>query len=388
MKPIIYGCILILLGTFPGLGQGDTISMKTQFRGQERSYVLYVPEQEVPNRPWPLVLDLHGYDMNASLHMRISQMPGVADTGQFMVVYPQSTNVEHDGTMVPDWSLEEHPENDVAFIQQVLREVGDRYTVNPDRVYATGWNTGGMMCYQLACALSDKLAAIATVGGTAMRTQDCQPRSPMPVLYVQATAEALPNYQFNSDSYEMLSVQEYLDLWLEHNQCHSSSQSQQIASPDSLDLFAAEQESWSDCQAAVLRYRPWQKKNLGSIPELDEALHQSTSVKIWSFFREHTNSALITSTYSPRSNLTSVILFPNPVKDAWTINGFLAKAGAVTVNIRNNSGQEVYRESLVLPPGAFTLQRRLDDGLPNGLYHVSIRNADQIISRKLVRHEP
>jgi polyhydroxybutyrate depolymerase len=326
--------------------------------------------------------------MNASLHMRISQMPAVADTGQFMVVYPQSTNVEHDGTMVPDWSLEEHPENDVAFIQQVLREVGDRYTVNPDRVYATGWNTGGMMCYQLACGLSDKLAAIATVGGTAMRTQDCQPRSPMPVLYVQATAEALPNYQFNSDSYEMLSVQEYLDLWLEHNQCHSSSERQQIASPDSLDLFAAEQESWSDCQAAVLRYRPWQKKNLGSIPELDEALHQSTSAKIWSFFREHINTALTTSTESGAKNLTSVTLFPNPVIEELTVRGFLAKAGTLTMALRNNNGQLVWEERVQLPSGVFTLDRGMPEHLPGGIYHLLLANNQQIISRKLVRHEP
>lgn len=388
MKHVIQWCFFVLLGTSLLRAQGDTISVSTEFRGQERSYVLYVPDQQNPDRPWPLVLDLHGYAADAYLHLRISQMPGVADTGQFIVIYPQSRQVDVDGTMVLDWSLETDPQEDVAFIQQILREVENAYRINSDRIYATGWNTGGMMCYQLACALSDKLAAIATVGGTAMRTQVCEPRYPMPVLYVQATADPLGNYLFNSNSYEMLSVQEYLDLWLEQNQCSESSSYREILAPDSLDVFSGEEEHWSDCQAAVLRFRPWPKKSLELLPELDQAVLQSTSAKIWSFFRGHTNTALPTSTHSAHSNLTSVILFPNPVEDAWTINGFLAKAGAVTVNIRNNSGQEVYRESLVLPSGAFTLQRQLDDGLPNGLYHVSIRNADQIISRKLVRHEP
>ena len=34
------------------------------------------------------------------------------------------------------------------------------------RVYATGMSNGGMMCYRLAAELSDRIAAIAPVGGT------------------------------------------------------------------------------------------------------------------------------------------------------------------------------------------------------------------------------
>ena len=316
-------------------------------------------------------------------------MPSVADTGQFMVVYPQSQHVEDNGNMILDWSLINDSEEDVAFIEQVLREVEAAYTVNPDRIYATGWNTGGIMCYQLACALSDKLAAIATVGGTAVRTQICQPRHPLPVLYVQATMDPLSNYLFNADSYELLSVEEYLELWLDHNDCHAgTSIHEQIAAPDSLGVFSGKEERWSDCQAAVLRFRPWQKMEPGSLPALDEVLHQSTSAKIWSFFREHINTAFATSTHSASTNLSSVTLFPNPVRDELTLNGFLAKAGKLTLNIRNNSGQQVYREELNLPAGAFNLRLRLDDQLPNGIYHLSIRYANQIISRKLVRYEP
>lgn len=388
MKHLIsLGCLILF--AIPTLrAQGDTISIKTVFQDQERSYMLYVPERKIPNRPWPVVLDLHGYAMEASLHLRISRMPGVADTGQFIVVYPQSSQVEHDGTTVHDWSLEEHPGNDVAFIQQILAEIEARYTVDPDRIYATGWNTGGMMCYELACALSDKLAAIATVGGTAMRTQVCQPRQPIPVLYVQATMDPLSNYQFNSDSYEMLSVEEYLNLWMDHNQCEATSKREQLAAPDSQDVFAGEEERWSDCQAAVLRYRPWQKKLLGSLSELDEALHQTTSAKIWSFFREHQITSFSTSTKTSVNNLTSVTLFPNPVTDQLTIQGLLAKAGTMSIGIRNSSGQQVLLERQQLPSGPFIVRQRLAGDIPNGLYHLVLRINDQIITRKLVRYEP
>jgi len=388
MKHLITGCFLILIGVSPLWAQGDTVSVITQFQGQERNYVMYIPKQTTSNRPWPVVLDLHGYAMDAFMHMRISRMPSVADTAQFIVVYPQSAEVENDGKRILDWSLVTNPEESIAFIQHVLQEVQNTYFVNPDRIYATGWNTGGMMCYQLACTMTDKLAAIATVGGTAVRSQVCQPQRPIPVLYVQATMDPLANYQYNSNSYEVLSVQEYLDHWLDMNQCSATSTREEVIAPDSVDVFGGETESWSDCQAAVLRYRPWQKKSQGFLPELDHALHQTTSAKIWSFFREHTNASVTTSTKTRVDDLSSVRVFPNPIKDQLTIRGFLAKAGTITLDISHISGLQIYRERIAMASGDFTLERRMADQVPNGLYFVSLRHNNQIISRKMVRQEP
>jgi len=388
MKHLITGCFLILLWIPILQATGDTVAVNTEFRGHERSYVLYIPDQQTPDRPWPVVLDFHGYAMEASLHMRISRMHNVADTGQFVVVYPQSQLVDHDGKMILNWSLETNPEEDVAFIEQILQEVEQAYLIDPDRIYATGWNTGGMMCYQLACALSDKLAAIATVGGTATRTQVCRPQPPLPVLYVQATLDPLSNYQFNWDSYELLSVQEYLNLWLDQNHCDATSTRQVIAAPDSLDVFAGEEESWSDCQAAVLRYRPWEKKSLGALPELDEALHETTSAKIWSFFREHSNTSFTTSIPASEENLTSITLFPNPVHDRLTVHGFLAKAGTITMSIRSSNGQQIYQNRMNIPAGPFIIRHNLTEQVPNGLYYLILRSNDQVTTRKLVRQEP
>ena len=41
----------------------------------------------------------------------------------------------------------------------------EKYKVDKDRIFATGWSNGGYMSYRLACELSDRIAGIAPFVG-------------------------------------------------------------------------------------------------------------------------------------------------------------------------------------------------------------------------------
>ena len=52
----------------------------------------------------------------------------------------------------------------MGFISALIDHLIANYPVDPDRVYAVGFSNGGAMAMQLACYLTDKIAAFGLVG--------------------------------------------------------------------------------------------------------------------------------------------------------------------------------------------------------------------------------
>ncbi len=55
--------------------------------------------------------------------------------------------------------------DDVGYARVMLDDLARQFNIDKKRVYATGISNGAMMCYRLACELSDRIAAIAPVAG-------------------------------------------------------------------------------------------------------------------------------------------------------------------------------------------------------------------------------
>jgi polyhydroxybutyrate depolymerase len=63
-------------------------------------------------------------------------------------------------------------------------------------MYAMGFSSGGMLSHRLACELSDRVRAIAAVGGTLAESvaASCAPARPVSVLMFHGTDDALAPY--------------------------------------------------------------------------------------------------------------------------------------------------------------------------------------------------
>ncbi|MFM7823778.1 MAG: alpha/beta hydrolase family esterase, partial [Bacteroidota bacterium] len=59
-----------------------------QHNGITRNYIVYVPATYQPGDSWPLVFVLHGFTQTASAIMGVSGFNAIADTGNFIVAYP------------------------------------------------------------------------------------------------------------------------------------------------------------------------------------------------------------------------------------------------------------------------------------------------------------
>ncbi len=58
--------------------------------------------------------------------------------------------------------------DDVGFTRAMLDDLASVANVDADRVFATGLSNGGIMSHHVASELSDRIAAIAPIGGPLM----------------------------------------------------------------------------------------------------------------------------------------------------------------------------------------------------------------------------
>jgi polyhydroxybutyrate depolymerase len=81
-------------------------------------------------------------------------------------------------------------------------------------------SNGGFMSYHLACNLSSKIAAIASVTGSmSIQTyESCNPSHPTSILQVHGTIDSTVPFRGNSDL-GMKSINDVMDYWKSYNAC-------------------------------------------------------------------------------------------------------------------------------------------------------------------------
>jgi len=217
---------LILSALFAApLPPGDH-ARKIRVDGRDRTFLVHVPPQYKPEQPTPVVLVLHGARTNAAITVAFTGLNLKSDEAGFIAVYPNGTGDDpllfwNAGQHTPR-ILQENPD-DVKFIRLLLDDLGGVLNVDRHRVYATGMSNGGMMCYRLAAELSDRIAAIAPVGGT-MAIAEARPQRPVPVLQFHGTADSFVKYNGqNSGALRPLkSVNDTVEYWRRVNGCPAS----------------------------------------------------------------------------------------------------------------------------------------------------------------------
>lgn len=164
--------------------------------GVTREYIVYIPAIYDGLNPVPLLFNFHGYGMSANDQMTVLNMRAVADTAGFIIVYPQGTL--HWGSPhwnVGSWTLGSNAD-DIGFTEAMIDKLATNYDIDLKRVYSCGYSNGGYFSFELACQLSDKIAAIGSVGGS-MSTEtytSCNPLHPTPVVTIHGTVDATISY--------------------------------------------------------------------------------------------------------------------------------------------------------------------------------------------------
>lgn len=196
----------------------QTINESMLHYGVTREYIVYIPAIYDGSTPVPLLFNFHGYGMSAYNQMSWGNMRAVADTEGFILVYPQGTlfwNSPH--WSVGSWTLGSNAD-DIGFTEAIIDTLAANYNIDLDRVYSCGYSNGGYFSFELACQLSDQIAAIGSVGGT-MSTEtytSCNPSHPTPVVTIHGTVDASVSY-YGGDPANSESLSDVNTYWSKYN---------------------------------------------------------------------------------------------------------------------------------------------------------------------------
>jgi len=304
MKKIFTLLICLPLFTF---GQ-QTIDASINHGGLERDYTLYIPASYSAGNEAPLLFNFHGYTSNAWQQAFYSNFNTVADDEGFIIVYPEGT-LDNTGTSHWNVGWGGSTVDDIGFTSALIDSISADYSINQDRVYSTGMSNGGFMSYQLACELSDRIAAIASVTGSMNMGwfNSCNPNHPMPIMEIHGTADGNVPYA---------TIPSIMDFWANFNNCNSSAIITNVPNTSTTDGCTAEHQIWENGNngSTVEHY-----KIIGGEHSWPGALFPNgvtnqdidASEKIWEFFSKYDINGLISPTSI--SNITNDKL-PNLIK--------------------------------------------------------------------------
>lgn len=195
--------------------------------GRERGYLLYVPPALPQDQTVPLVLALHPFAGTGDSFAVTTGFDRIARAEGFIVCYPEGVSFLWNGdpTDEPDKQLLVEDADDVGLIGALLDRLLAAYPIDPARVYVCGASNGGLMAQRLACELSDRFAAAASVMITLPEGFDtaCAPKSPIPMLILFGTEDPFFPWeggnvqQGPSRSSRYLSARATVDYWVNAN---------------------------------------------------------------------------------------------------------------------------------------------------------------------------
>ena len=206
-----------------GLGSAsdDLLLCTLVTEGLDRSFLIYIPDlYESQDISAPLLFSLHGYSSSAIVNYSYTGFQRIADREGFLIIYPQGSVLNATGAThwnVGGWTVGSTT-NDVDFIDELIEWATKNYRIDSNRIYSTGMSNGGSMSYHLACFLSLKIAAIASVTGpmTFDTNRDCKPRGSTPVLQIHGVLDTVVPYLGNT---VMMPINDVTEYWTQANNC-------------------------------------------------------------------------------------------------------------------------------------------------------------------------
>ena len=178
----------------------------------------------------PLIVALHGFTASTSELMSLMDLSGEANKRGVVLAVPSGTR-NNDGLTF--WNatgsccdFNGSGVDDSKYLMDLVKQVSSKVSIDQKRIYFVGHSNGGFMSYTVACANSDKVAAVVNLeGSTYADPSMCKANHPVSVLQINGTAEELIHIAggnvFDDPKQPYPSVSDETSFWAGVNGCTS-----------------------------------------------------------------------------------------------------------------------------------------------------------------------
>lgn len=241
--------------------------MKTiQTGGKSRQYFLYVPDCLTDNRP--LIISCHGMNCDYAGQKNDTQWPNLADTANFVVVYPVGiAGTAWGQSFQTGWDLDGM--TDVNFMLDIISEIKQNYNIDETRVYMSGFSLGGAFTYYMLNKAADKIAAFGPISGYNLMGANTSSSRPVPICEVHGTADNIMSYS---------GIKDYLKKFAQAMKCNMTPEETTGNGYSKLHYKDGE------CDTEVILYSV---NGRGHEPS-NNGFH--TSNALWAFFKQYSTA--------------------------------------------------------------------------------------------------
>ena len=322
---ILFSALLLLFNLF---GQ-QQINKNLFFDGQNRNYTMYIPSSYDGTSDYPLIFNFHPGGGTASSFFFTNDMRPIADTANFIAVYPQAAVDPTDGSN--SW-LHKTPtnHNDVNFIEAIIDTLSNDYNIDNDRIYACGYSEGGLFSYELGCRLNNRIAGFASVSGSMLTDSyrlnngfgSCSLIHPTAVLLIPGTSDGNFHSMYNGFQPYYLSVSDITTYWANYNNTDPNPIINQVPNSNPSDGSTVERRSWENGDNCVTVQELKVINGGHDWPGSSGNMDINASQEIWKFVSKYDINGLIncSSTAITTFNDVEFEIFPNPSSNMIYVN--------------------------------------------------------------------
>jgi polyhydroxybutyrate depolymerase len=172
--------------------------------GQVRTYRLFKPQKLDVQNPAAMVVLLHACQSTGDQFASITHFDEQAGAAGIVAAYPDGlANFGPGFNHCWNEFLDPTLTDDLTFLSQLIDQLTKDLPIDKNRIFVAGLQSGGHMAYTLACAIPERIAAIASISGgmpvddrrALMRCSDNKRAKPVSVLEMHGTADSFIPYE-------------------------------------------------------------------------------------------------------------------------------------------------------------------------------------------------
>lgn len=389
--------LAVYISSFAVAQTGDTVRYSITIGGVPRTYLVYVPavynlDSANHSHLVPLVLNIHGLGSNMVQQLVYGDFRPIADTANFIIALPQGTGSP--ATFNNFGNAVDATDPDVVFMSNIIDALKSKYNINLDRVYSTGMSNGGFMTDELACQLSRRITATASVCGDMVQAHydACKAHNPIPHMEIHGTTDNVVPYD-GTPSPTVYITSVHIDTlvkhWVLHNRCNPV---------PAIDTLLPNIDVADNCTVEHFVYTGGSQRSTVELYKVIGGGHSwptlgsstsgtngdfNASKAIWRFFSQYTSiMADIPDLPSPSTGMNEpsavndVSVYPNPSNGKFTVS--VNDYQNASIKIYNLTGEVVLDETIYKPKTIIHLH------VSKGVYIYQVKSNNSLKNEKLI----